>query len=1190
MDDYWDVKRLRIYFSSVFGQKKLNKKVFKDVPYGPPGISKYDIINLREGSDDNIVEGSPSSFYDNHIFLKNRWTHDTQLAMGHESARGNYVNVFLQGEYYGMFHMHEVNHSNWQAETYGGEKEDYNVMKYDGAINGSNTDWENVKSELTNGNYAYFKQRVDIENFIDYHLLEWYICNVDWVWNNQLIAGTNDPLDQYRNFVWDVDLAMFSSAIDPNWAGNDITDKFIENVDRFVLLAEDEFRVKLMDRIYKHFYRDGLLSPSKSVERLMLRKEEMEPGVYAHQQKNGYAYDWATSVDYTVNTWIPERYNMVTAQFLNADYYPETLPPDFNMWGGQVSTGFTVSLSNPNGSGDIYYTLDNTDPRDTAGVISPGAILYTSPFTLPSGVIQVWARVFDTTAPLPQDQWSAACPQRFYVSTSYADLVINEIMYHPDVLCESGDLDLDFIELLNNGSNPLDLSGVSFTKGIYYTFPYPTILSPGSFIVLAEDAGDFAAGYGFQADGQFSGRLDNGGEYIELSDPFSNILDSLSYGDSMPWDRYADGNGTSLELIDPDLDNSNPLFWLHSQQSCGTPGQPNSGYCTSVPEVVVINEIYYNADNQIFDPGDWIELYNPGSASIDLTNWEFRDEGHAWSLPAGTTISANGYLVLVQDDLQFTNSFPEAMNYVGNFGFGLSSNGERISMFNAQDCLVDLVPYNDAAPWPLEPDGNGPSLSLIQTNLDNIYYYNWESSTNINAPHGTPGRANVPCGLLNSFSNNPLTHIGAGSSSTTLNFTSIHYEASFTVSNLSQKLVGKESKKYIDLVTVSYIDGNGQNQIYGVYSGANVDSVNIEINDAVLSIIITLEDGYDGNTGTNVIDVSMNDVSSCGSSGCTDSDGDGVCAEDDCDDNDVNIGAIGSACDDEDVCTANDVYDLNCNCVGVFEDTDGDGVCDADDICPGGDDNIDSDSDGIPDFCDCDVVTSNFNPSMLDHSGTGSTFVDLLYSTNQTNVEFTVTELGAKTNGNPNNRYIDIVEIQYTDNNGVTQSYGTLSGQDQSSVSVLISDIISSVTVILSDGYDGNSPSISVNITAVASCEAGSSSLISPTQNELLNYSNFLDLKQTRERMEEQSSYSTNLSIFPNPTRDLLKYSFETKIGQDYKITINNILGITIHQMTFEGTGGLITEQVSAQEWQSGFYMFVLRYNNQIDLQPVIIH
>ena len=66
----------------------------------------------------------------------------------------------------------------------------------------------------------------------------------------------------------------------------------------------------------------------------------------------------------------------------------------------------------------------------------------------------------------------------------------------------------------------------------------------------------------------------------------------------------------------------------------------------------------------------------------------------------------------------------------------------------------------------------------------------------------------------------------------------------------------------------------------------------------------------------------------------------------------------GTTCDDNDPCTINDQTDEFCNCKGTFEDTDNDGVCNAKDLCPGFDDTVDDDQDGIPDSCDdCDGLT-----------------------------------------------------------------------------------------------------------------------------------------------------------------------------------------------------------------------------------------
>ena len=80
-----------------------------------------------------------------------------------------------------------------------------------------------------------------------------------------------------------------------------------------------------------------------------------------------------------------------------------------------------------------------------------------------------------------------------------------------------------------------------------------------------------------------------------------------------------------------------------------------------------------------------------------------------------------------------------------------------------------------------------------------------------------------------------------------------------------------------------------------------------------------------------------------------DIDSDGI--PDACDDCD-NLNTPGTPCDDDDPCTINDVYDGECNCAGVFEDTDNDSICDYYDQCEGYDDLLDADADALPDDCD----------------------------------------------------------------------------------------------------------------------------------------------------------------------------------------------------------------------------------------------
>lgn len=87
-----------------------------------------------------------------------------------------------------------------------------------------------------------------------------------------------------------------------------------------------------------------------------------------------------------------------------------------------------------------------------------------------------------------------------------------------------GDLFLDgdryeFVELKNTSTNrTLNLSGVTFIRGIDFTFPDGTFLGPGAFAVIAARPWDFATRYpAVPTAGRYFGSLNNGGENVELA-------------------------------------------------------------------------------------------------------------------------------------------------------------------------------------------------------------------------------------------------------------------------------------------------------------------------------------------------------------------------------------------------------------------------------------------------------------------------------------------------------------------------------------------------------------------------------------------------------------------------------------------------------------------------------------------------
>ena len=146
-------------------------------------------------------------------------------------------------------------------------------------------------------------------------------------------------------------------------------------------------------------------------------------------------------------------------------------------------------------------------------------------------------------------------------------------------------------------------------------------------------------------------------------------------------------------------------------------------------------------ESGIINPADWVELHNPTNESIAIGWWEFKDgdDTHVFIIPENQVLESGAYLVLCKDSLAFNDNFPNVSNFIGEFDFGLNGGGELVRLFDTEGLLVDEVNYDDSSPWPLEPDGNGPTLEHIHPSLDNDLGVNWATSDNNG---GTPGMVN----------------------------------------------------------------------------------------------------------------------------------------------------------------------------------------------------------------------------------------------------------------------------------------------------------------------------------------------------------------------------------------------------------------------------------------------------------------
>ncbi|WP_223626491.1 lamin tail domain-containing protein [Microbacterium sp. EST19A] len=234
------------------------------------------------------------------------------------------------------------------------------------------------------------------------------------------------------------------------------------------------------------------------------------------------------------------------------------------------------------------------------------------------------------------------------------DVVINEIESNGDTT--------DWVEVVNTGTTAVDLSGWTVMDNDpnghgAETTPLPTgtTLAPGAFFVFDQPA-NFIFGLG-------------NGDTVTIRDASGNTVDEHVYpahADGV-WARCADGTGEFADLA---------VSTKGLRNACGNP--------------VRINEVESNGGS----PDDWIELVNPTTAALDVSGIVVKDDDdtHAYTIPAGTTIDAGGYLVIEREPL----------------GFGLGG-GDSVRLFDGE-LLIDETTWGEghaATTWGRCPDATG---------------------------------------------------------------------------------------------------------------------------------------------------------------------------------------------------------------------------------------------------------------------------------------------------------------------------------------------------------------------------------------------------------------------------------------------------------------------------------------------------
>jgi hypothetical protein len=623
--DRWKADKLSIQVKfKQPGPTKLNAPLFTNPMLDEGAATSFDTFVLDAVLNYSWHHRDSAEQRNNAKFIQDQVVADFHNLMGGQSPHGRHVHLYLNGLYWGMYYLHERPDDTFAESYLGGNKDDYDVIKHtpttpvnDVDLNPSQPGHQSsatanyaamlnlVRQNMTvPANYTAVQQKLDIDNFIDYMLANYYSGNTDWAHKNWYASFNRvDPTGKWRFHSWDAE-HVFKSVFEDVTTRNDPGGP-TEIHHR--LIVNPEYKLRFNDRVQEHFFNGGVLTPQVAGSIYAARMQMVDRAIVGESARWGDnrrepAYtraDWLNTQNNLINNYFPTRSQNVRNQFNTRGWLVTVAAPLFSQYGGTVGEGFQLTLTKPAGSpagGEIYYTLDGSDPRDaTTKMPSASAILYTGPITLDDGA-EISARIFVSTNPGTDNDWSAIVDATFFPEIPFP-VRITEVHYNPAPRAGVTDKqDMEFIELFNTSNQPVSLAGAQITQFASepYTFAAGTTLDAGQRLIVARTPAVFQSVYGNAINvalvGYGDANLSNGGERIVLVGPLGDTIQDFVYNNAAPWPSGPDGNGPSLEIVDPLGNPNNPANWRASTLAGGSPGAATASIVGDYDGNAVVND------------------------------------------------------------------------------------------------------------------------------------------------------------------------------------------------------------------------------------------------------------------------------------------------------------------------------------------------------------------------------------------------------------------------------------------------------------------------------------------------------------------------------------------------------------------------------------------------------------------------
>jgi hypothetical protein len=735
----------------VLGEGPVNYQVIPNRPFR----TKYSKLYLRNGS----------NYY---LTLPYK---DAAHLEGMAAETNNYysawrpISVYINGAYFGLYELREKFDTEYFEEIENADKDSLDLLSLsawqgyvlravEGSVDSFYTTYDafNNLNPIDTGYWNNADQYFDMKCYNDYIIAETWAGNVDWPGNNIKIYRSNISDFRWRFCLIDLEGSLgpfgFSTAYDdhiayvlganPNNPYINVFLKSIQNpkfknyfINRYADLMNTTYKYDRLSAVANSFFNQTVIEMPKEYARWGDPNNingQMSSFINNHQT---FLSELSVRTE-QVRNHIQSNFSLTSQVDVTLDVYPagagkikiSTIIPTTLPWTGVYFNGNPVEITAiPNIGYEFAYWDTNA----------------------------IFNNIDTNIAVLLNISSSTLFKAVFTPSTDFGNIAISELNYN----CDSTRNSSNWIEFHNYGNSPLNISGWHFTDNTIsnnYIFPPNTTIPVGEYLVLVEDTALFHSQFPqTNVYGPLGFGFSNSGELLTLSDNNNLPVLNMQYYDSIPWPEAPDGYGRTLELINDTLDPNLSSSWF---VGCigGSPGGPYIP-CT---EDIIFSEINYKSST-FTNAGDWVELLNTSSNAIDISNWKFRDDDdtHNFNIPLNTVIPPSGRIVILFDSLLFTNRFPSVTNYVGQFNFGLSSNGDAIRLFDATGRLYQSVIYDDLLPWPQGANGNGYTLELVNANGNLNEGSNWQNG----CPEGSPGSEFIfPCAVA-STSNTMLSNL-----------------------------------------------------------------------------------------------------------------------------------------------------------------------------------------------------------------------------------------------------------------------------------------------------------------------------------------------------------------------------------------------------------------------------------------------